>query len=978
MVRAALLLPFLPFPPSAAAPPAIQVGSELSVPLPDLDALRARHPALPATFTLHGPGNGAPRTVTLALDLADEAIPPAIVIDLGPFGPCTQVDREIRAGDGTRLLADSLATQAAAALPSPETPVSGEAAVEPGVVAPPVPLPRILLPDPARLRVAACPAPPRRLSAAEVTFPVVSDTDHPALASQNTVVLSRSSLAPDDPRSRGLYFSYRKARFDPATGQLAGYRKMLVEIPLSPEWARGTGDLTLDLPPSGYALHATEARETDGQRWDNPAGYPMLGASSSGLFQGGQTADTDDLERIYVTNVPDGAGVVRFDPRSAAFEQPPVNLAAALREFLPAGDGWRRSWDMDLAQVVCARGRVFLVFDRHYRAVTPNGRFETCSGVVSLPQDHWDDPVRFRAGLRLHAACWPDARFSLYPEELPAGTTRRAGAPVETDRGIAFGVWRLDLDDAGETLRLVRIPGLHELNPDISPPLPRARQVLREGLPKQRFLNAGAAGRPLIRFTTGEVSLTRAAAALLLPGSPAPPRADAAGRFLSDFPGAPSGTVTLRFDLPAKIRAEAARFPELAASLSGPAQGPNYGVIALPDEPGQALGVCEYSYLLSRLDFSARAREGHVRRTYLPLLRDGRPSSQPVALGLGPYHLAWVRSEGTRWLHASGYTGIRRFRHAGPGISGDAYLAEPVHERLRPEPVDATPRDPVKDYLHVLPALGGRLVDFGRGRPGRGGGPYSAALELFSASSPGVSHTASRLTRAYGLYTPASRVVLPTDGTPVRQEIFTASGPIRAEYLEALDPASRPRNHDPKVFLHDVLADGSLRDRFGFSVPVAGGGEDAASLAFSPDRLRLVLLQGNGTLLSFTPGTRTFSDGLRLPPGHRVISFSRPSMSLWTSPDDRIWFLTRTAEEVARLDFHEVLVSPEGRLEVRPHLTLVCPDGAAADSFEGVVRTFLPDLERRDGSWDLVLGGPTENGGSTTVRVIDDFVPPRR
>ena len=42
----------------------------------------------------------------------------------------------------------------------------------------------------------------------------------------------------------------------------------------------------------------------------------------------------------------------------------------------------------------------------------------------------------------------------------------------------------------------------------------------------------------------------------------------------------------------------------------------------------------------------------------------------------------------------------------------------------------------------------------------------------------------------------------------------------------------------------------------------------------------------------------------------------------------------------------------------------------------GVVRCFLPDLARRDGSYDFVLGGDQENG-QPTVRVIDDFIPPR-
>lgn len=71
------------------------------------------------------------------------------------------------------------------------------------------------------------------------------------------------------------------------------------------------------------------------KRWDAPKGYPILGESSTGLAQGGQSADTDDMGRIYFTIVPDGAGMVRFNPHTGKFEQPPVNFHAELLKFIP-------------------------------------------------------------------------------------------------------------------------------------------------------------------------------------------------------------------------------------------------------------------------------------------------------------------------------------------------------------------------------------------------------------------------------------------------------------------------------------------------------------------------------------------------------------------------------------------------------------------------------------------------------------------
>jgi hypothetical protein len=55
-----------------------------------------------------------------------------------------------------------------------------------------------------------------------------------------------------------------------------------------------------------------------------------------------------------------------------------------------------------------------------------------------------------------------------------------------------------------------------------------------------------------------------------------------------------------------------------------------------------------------------------------------------------------------------------------------------------------------------------------------------------------------------------------------------------------------------------------------------------------------------------------------------------------------------------------------------------CNGTGRVQDFDDVVRCFLPDLTKHDGSYDLVLGGSQENSGQPTVRVIDDFIPPRR
>jgi hypothetical protein len=122
------------------------------------------------------------------------------------------------------------------------------------------------------------------------------------------------------------------------------------------------------------------------------------------LFQGGQSAEVDGQGRIYISNLGDGAGLVRFNPHTAKFEQPPLNLVAELRKFIPPDGDVKRNWDIDLSQLVVHRERLYIVFDRNYRVRTPNGIFDTCNGVVSLPLEHWDDAAAFGRELRLHAA----------------------------------------------------------------------------------------------------------------------------------------------------------------------------------------------------------------------------------------------------------------------------------------------------------------------------------------------------------------------------------------------------------------------------------------------------------------------------------------------------------------------------------------------------------------------------------------------
>ena len=959
-----------------------QAGSELIVQWPQLDRWRNQHSRLHATIRL----SGSAGDTALNVNLSDRLTPDALVIDLAEYGRCSAVAVSVKdAAD--KLIHDQRISPVPTVTLANTLPRQRDAfaAIELGSKLDPAAAPRIPLPDLSQLRIQRLEAATRAVSTNAITYPVVATADLPGLASNNAIIISRQTFAPQDPLRVSLYFSYRKAIYDTATAKLKEWRKMLVEVPLNRAWIDQPGDAPITLPLDGFAIHTTEERELANPRWNDPQGYNMLGGSSSGLFQGGQSAEVDGQGRIYISNLGDGAGLVRFNPHTAKFEQPPLNLVAELRKFIPPDGDVKRNWDIDLSQLVVHRERLYIVFDRNYRVRTPNGIFDMCNGVVSLPLEHWDDAAAFGRELRLHAACWPTARFPLYTDEIAVGGSRRIGAPPQaTQHGLWFGNYRLDLDANGDTARLSRLQSLADTVDQAGQSLPPTRPELIRGLPRQRFINVGAAGRQFVRQAYGEFTISRAALALSMPDAPREWLVDDAGRSRSTYPGAPPGDLTIRFDVTAKIQREAARFATLANAMTGPSQGPNYAVIDAPGEPDQAIGVCEYAYYYSKLDFSRRGTERKVYKSYLPLMSGGQATSQPASVGVGPYNSTWIDHDNARWLYITGYTGISRLKYAVDDKPLSAFRAESIHDLLAPQPIDGMRRDGVKDYLYVLPAIDNRLINIGRGRFGRGGGARSAGLELFDPVALGRSQSAVEMNRCYGLYTPLSRLVFtPEAGGAVRQEIYVASGNIRPEYVEDIEePARRPQNQDPKIFVYDCAAGAGLRDLYGFSLPLSPASDNSANLAFSPCRQFLVVMQGGGTLLTYSLAERRFVDGVRLRNSAgdpiELLDYAKPSASIWTAPNGQIFFHAALAGEAApSVDFFRVQVSTTGQITVLPQLAVTLDKPSSVKDFRRIVRCFLPDLHRHDGSYDLVLGGDAENGGQPQVRIIDGFIPPQ-
>lgn len=967
---------FLANAPSWGAETIFRCGNELIIKFPRLDQWRQAHEHLNALVRL----TGVRGEKVLPVNLSERLTPEALVIDLTEFGACSAVSVDVQSASGKAVHSERVSPLPTVKIADLLPQTNRLAAIELGSKHDPAAMPRIPLPDLSQLRVQKLVPATRAIMTDSITYPVVTSADLPGISSNNAVIVSRQSFAPRDSNEVSLYFSYRKAIYDTATSKLKEYRKMLIEVPLDRAWINRPGDAPILLPLKGFAIHTTEERELANPRWNDPRGYNMLGGSSSGLYQGGQSAEVDDEGRIYISNVADGAGIIRFNPHTAKFEQPPVNLVAELRKFIPSNGNIKLNWDLELAQLLCRDGRLFVVFDRHYRNTTPNGTFETCSGVVSLPLDHWDDAAEFGRDLRLHAACWPTASFPLYSDEISVGSYRRIGAPPQaTQHGLVFGEYRLDLDEHGNTQRLSRIKSIKDTVDQAGQTLTPTEFRTIKGLSRQRYINVGGAGRQFVRQAYGEFTISRASLALTMPDVPQELLADQTGRYRTTFPGAPTGEVTVRFDITGKIKSDPQKFATLADAMVGTSQGPNYAVIDVPGEADQAIGVCEYSYFYSKLDFSRRANERRVYKSYLPTVSNGQVTGQPATVGVGPYNSAWVEHDNALWLYIPGYTGIARLKYAVDGKPLAGFNVESIHTQLLPQSIDGHSRDGVKDFLYVLPTTDNRLINIGRGRFGRGGGARSAGLELFDPRTLGKSESAVNMNRCYGLFTPVSRLILSASGSPARQEIYVASGNIRPEYVEDLaNPGESPQNQDPKIFAYDCASGTGLRDLYGFSLPLNASGDNSSNLAFSRCRQFLVVMQGNGTLLTYSVAQRRFVDGVQLcntggEPIH-LLGYSKPSAWIWTAPNGQIFFHAALDRESKSVNFYNVEIANTGRITVVPQLSVTSDKVGAGKDFDGIVRCFLPDLKNCDGSYDLVLGGDSENGGQPTVRVVDDFV----
>jgi hypothetical protein len=984
--------------PTIAAEPieVFRTGDELIVRLDRFDLLRQANPGLSAELKLRGEG----KEKVLAIDLSDAAVNGTLVIDLSKFGNCSGLSVTVKDAGGNSIVAKTASTIVESPVKSgfPAAATGPFAFIEPGTAMSAAPAdasaPKIPLPDVKQLRAVRIDPPKRSISKQDITFPVMTEGDAPL---RGGWVLSRQTAAPKDPTKASLYISYKKAIYEGA--KLTRWQRFLVEVPIQESWGKGQGDETVNLGNDVQVHVTSEVKEKD---WRGVQ-RNILGEGDDDL---GQTLSAmDDEGRIYFIAE---YRVVRFDPHTKKFEiAPPFEL----QNLCPGGavmkgsPGWLSgNWTM-----VCGHGRVFIV-DILDLKTGPNPGVDVpqrrIGGVFSIPQD-WRDAQAFSADVRLHVGSWESAVPTLYktgPTIGAAADERKLGKPIVTEAGLlimpagkgkAGGPWRLDLDEQGNNKAFGEVGSLADtVSKDGSVTFPPTQEAMLNGVSKTMLHLVGTGyGRRLVGPAgTDGLEIPRASIRQLLMSdgwnASMLHRPSSEDKFWT-YAGAPEGTLTVKYEVVEKLKANPDAQGALADSLKGgPSLGPVFLVTPVPGVPEKAVGVSEYAiYPLATFDFSKLEEKRAVIKTALPTMA-------AVAVGVGPYDSGWVKQGDEQWLYVTGYTGMTKIKYSAGGKVLDVMKSDQFHKRLAAVPVDRHAREGLKQYDRIFPVFGGRLMDSGTGRSGRGGTPFSTGLELFDpqqlgegATSGSVpSQTAAYMNRCCGaLATLQSRLIWNAHDGSRRQEIFGTGkpNPVFVEELGAKDQALLPSNLDEKVFCYEVAENDGLRDLFGFSLPVSENGASGGSyLALSPCSRFLLVLTSDGTLYSYSIATKQFIDGVHLqtPDGVAVatIGFRRPGEHIITAPDGGQFFLTAPAgQDGTAVQFNRITVGNDGRVSIEPYLGIECASSADRQDLENCVRCFMPDLKNKDGSVDFVIGWDSKGREQAKpfVRVIKDFIP---
>lgn len=967
----------------AADPQIVQTAHSISVRWPELDTWRRPGEALHTTVEFHGDVAGS-ASRRIELDLFDPATGHATVFTKPQGAAYHRLILTVRRGQERLLHFEAPLPEVVGSVPG--IPVSADpVVVEGGADADASGLPHVPAPDWDRVRRAKWDTPIPEIDLSRHRRTVTCDFNPPityALA-----LVANQTAHPHDQARKSVYITASNPLFNAKSGEMESRLHFLVELPLEPHWVREAGDTSIRMNPAAIRVHIDWRTVLIGQET-----MRITGERSGGLSQGQYQALVGDDGNLYFA-MP-YRGPLRFNVAKAAFEVAPVDVVQWYTQHMRQpqrkqelvkihGDAFEPRPDID-SSLFTHQGRVYVMFGRYLRLKhgnKPEAIDLLASALISIPQgDVWNDAAAFGRDVRLHAEGFPGSPLSLYDSIPPLGDER---LKIRELSGMGHQmvlwsydydrVWRLELDSAGQTQRILPITHLAgqrivKFSPTArwhhrdGQPLGVSLEVMLEGQekPTAAYLPANAQNLSTQEpptdvqiFDTGTapVTLRRIAYAR---GRGYGQSSFRKSSLQSDAGLAAQGTLAVTWDASDAIqRAMAAQQSNDVAATAGLSAGPGYLLVPLLGSATQFLGVADYpSYYLSVYTLTGA---GAVQRRHLLTGPEDEPRA--VTTGLGPYANAWTRHADGWNLWIAGYTGIVRLPWPTDGSiparvqtqSLGAYLDDAVS-------LDGAVPGPIRWHNRLLPGLNGKVMVIGYNQVARGGTAYSSGVRWLTAEPGAKWQSLSRLARGHHMAGLASRLRIDAAGQP-SLDVLAVGAPDNASTITLSDEV-KPDPIQSRLFVMSDRGD-RLYDRFSLTLAAAGNATiTVEDVATSASGLHGLLLTDEGDLLSIDLANWHFTDAVRL--AGRALSSDRAPALVSIANGDHALFIAGTTPLDATL--LRVRVAPSGALQVEPLAVLKLD---RPDALKG---------PRAVAGSTLVLGPPAMRDDAT-LTVIPNVIP---
>lgn len=916
-----------------------------------------------------------------ALDLAHPATPAYVAFTKAAGRGYAAVRVVLTSGE--RTVADRVVALGATVTPEGRlTPGGEQGGTIPGSRPPAGGPPRVAPPSLEKAEPVP-PGAPRTVKLSDFRRRVAADRNFPTVYAMAPI--ANQTGAPDDPRRKSVYIAASNYLYEPGSGRRESILNYLIEIPIDPAWLKKGEDEVVDADPDAVRVHIPLERV---KLAEFEAPQRVTGERPGGLTQTVHQAAVGDDGNLYF-GVRE-ASPIRFNVRKARFEAPPVSTfawylrrAPAAKDLSAGPDAVRgRRLDFDYF-IYPHNGRLWILHNRYMLLTKDRDVF--LSPVISIPMAGWEDAKAFEAGMRLNAEPQPGTPRSLWdflprPDE---DNLRLGDVVARGNRLILFSynrdvMWVMDVDDAGNTTKLVRVDALagrrvakYTVNGSW---VSRGEQTVAfrlgaqlEGEARETavWLPAGEyalstkppVGEGLTEWSTyGEFTQKRHMESSRGPGYGVAKYRKS--NFCREMGIAPvEGFVTIRYDSVAAVARDPA-YAAIMAQMTAASSGPEFQVAPIPGAPNQAVGISDYpAYYLARFDWSG---DGPVQKRHLPAVAEADQAPQGLAARLGPYCHLWIREKGGQSLILAGYTGIGSLLWSAGGRTQDQFSVRMLTRWFeKVAAADAAKPGPVRWITGMVAGLGDKLIVTGYDDVSRGATPFSGGLRWIDRTAPERQFALSAMARGFKSRDLCARLRGNAAGA-WEMDVFMPAQ-FSASYANLLPPAERPASQADHLFVYaDTGA--TVEDRYGFAL---GAGQRVADLAAARGAY-LLLLMDDGALATFDIDGGRFVDGVRLP-GTPALGGGRRCKALMSAPGGV--FAVAVQGDEPGFTLFRVEVTPRGRILAAATLKCLASDRGDYKS----VMLLQPDSA---GGCALLIGPPMQTGESC-LTVIPGAVPGR-